>query len=64
MIVARSVLRQFNSALQFRVHDLFLDSLMRLGFLRLGSNENLIRTPHERALLQVASGVPIYRRMR
>jgi chemotaxis protein methyltransferase CheR len=64
VIVARSALRQFNSALQFQVHDLFLNSLVRLGFLCLGSNENLIRTPQERPFLQVASGVPIYRRMR
>ena len=64
VIVARSVLRQFNSALQFRVHNLFLNSLTRLGFLCLGSNENLRTTPHERVFLQVAGGVPIYRRMR
>ena len=64
VIVARSVLRQFNSALQFRVHNLFLNSLMRFGFLCLGSNENLQLTPHERVFLQVAPGVPIYRRMR
>ena len=62
-IVARGVLSQFNKALQFRVHNLFLQSLSRLGFLCLGANESLKMTPHERAFRQI-NDAPIYRRMR
>lgn len=64
VIVARGVLRQFNNALQFRVHNLFLNSLIRLGFLCLGSSESLRLTPHEGVFRQVPGDVPIYRRMR
>lgn len=64
VIVARAVLRQFKPALQFRVHNLFLSSLIRLGFLCLGSSENLKLTPHEGIFRQVADDAPIYRRMR
>ncbi|GAC1654293.1 MAG: chemotaxis protein CheR [Vulcanimicrobiaceae bacterium] len=62
-IVARGVLPLFNKALQFRVHNLLLQSLARLGFLCLGSNESLKTTPHERAFRQIGDQ-PIYRRMR
>lgn len=64
VIVARGVLRQFKPALQFRVHNLFLSSLIRLGFLCLGSSENLKLTPHEGVFRQLADDAPIYRRMR
>lgn len=64
VIVARAVLHQFKPALQFRVHNLFLSSLMRLGFLCLGSSENLKLTPHEGVFRQLAPDAPIYRRMR
>ena len=62
-ILARGVLPQFNKALQFRVHNLFLQSLARLGFLCLGANESLKSTPHERAFRQI-SDQAVYRRMR
>ncbi len=62
-IVSRGVLPLFNKALQFRVHNLFLQSLARLGFLCLGGNESLKATPHERAFRQIGDQ-PIYRRMR
>jgi chemotaxis protein methyltransferase CheR len=64
VIVARGVLRQFNRALQFRVHNLFLSSLIRLGFLCLGSSESLRHTPHEGVFRRLAADAPIYRRMR
>jgi chemotaxis protein methyltransferase CheR len=64
LIVARGVLPQFNKALQFRVHNLFLNSLVRLGFLALGPNETIKGTPHERVFREVSEGEPIYRRMR
>ena len=64
LIVARGVLPQFNKALQFRVHNLFLSSLVRLGFLALGRNETIRGTPHERVFREVSDDEPIYRRMR
>ena len=64
VILARGVLRHFNRALQFRVHNLFLSSLVRLGFLCLGSSESLRLTPHEGVFRQSADDAPIYRRMR
>jgi chemotaxis protein methyltransferase CheR len=64
VVIARGVLPQFNKALQFHVHNLFVSSLIRLGFLCLGPNESLKSTPHERVFREVAEGEPIYRRMR
>ncbi len=63
-IIARGVLPQFNMSLQFRVHNLFLQSLTRLGFLCIGSSESLRMTPHGRVFRQVIDGQSIYRRMR
>ncbi len=63
-IVARGVLPQFNKTLQYRVHNLFLQSLARLGFLCLSSAESLHATPHEGAFRKIDDVVPIYRRMR
>ncbi len=64
VIVARGVLRQFNRALQFRVHNLFLSSLIRLGFLCVGTSESLRHTPHEGVFRRLSDDAPIYRRMR
>ena len=64
VIVARDVLRQFNKTLQFRVHNLFLRSLVRLGFLCLSSNETLKLTPHEGVFRRFAEPTAIYRRLR
>lgn len=64
VILARGVLRQFNRALQFRVHNLFLNSLIRLGFLCLGAGESLRMTPHEGVFRRISDEVPIYRRLR
>jgi chemotaxis protein methyltransferase CheR len=64
VIVARGVLRQFNRALQFRVHNLFLSRLIRLGFLCVGTSESLRHTPHEGVFRRLAADAPIYRRMR
>ncbi|HEY2473729.1 MAG TPA: CheR family methyltransferase [Candidatus Cybelea sp.] len=64
VIIARHVLRLFNKTLQFRVHNLFLDSLIRLGFLCLGSNENLKLTPHEGVFRRFTESAATYRRLR
>lgn len=63
-IVARGVLTQFNKSLQYRVHNLLLQSLSRFGFLCLSSAESLHATPHEGAFRKVDEVFPIYRRMR
>jgi chemotaxis protein methyltransferase CheR len=63
-IVARGVLPQFNKSLQYRVHNLFLQSLARFGFLCLSSSESLHATPHEGAFRKTHETQPLYRRMR
>lgn len=63
-IVARGVLPQFSKTLQYRVHNLFLQSLTRFGFICLSSAESLHATPHEGAFRKVDEVFPIYRRMR
>lgn len=63
-IVARGVLPQFNKTLQYRVHNLFLQSMNRFGFLCLASSESLHATPHEAVFRKVDEVFPIYRRMR
>jgi chemotaxis protein methyltransferase CheR len=64
VIIARGVLPQFNKNLQFRVHNLFLNSLVRLGFLCLGPNETMKHSPHERVFRPLLEDERIYRRMR
>lgn len=63
-IVARNILPQFNKTLQYRVHNLFLQSLTRFGFLCLSSAESLHATPHEGAFRKIDDTFPLYRRMR
>jgi chemotaxis protein methyltransferase CheR len=47
LIVCRNVLIYFNRSLQERVHRLLYQSLIRFGFLGLGSKETVRFTPHE-----------------
>lgn len=63
-VVARGIFPLFNGAVQYRLHRLVFDSIMRLGFLGLGSTESLANTVHERAFRQVVPDQPIFRRMR
>jgi chemotaxis protein methyltransferase CheR len=63
-IIARGVLPQFSKSLQYRVHNLFLQSLTRFGFICLSSAESLHATPHEAVFRKVDEVFPIYRRMR
>ena len=63
-IIARGVLPQFNKTLQYRVHNLLLQSLSRFGFVCLSSAESLHSTPYEGAFKKVDDVFPIYRRMR
>lgn len=63
-IVARGILPLYNGAVQYRMHRLYFDSLMHLGFLGLGQHETLANTVHERAFRHVLPDQPIFRRMR
>lgn len=63
-IVARGILPQFSKSLQYRVHNLVLQSLSRLGFLALSSAESLHATPHEGVFRKIDDVFPLYRRMR
>lgn len=64
VIVCRNVMIYFNKELQARVLDLFLGSLVRLGFLCLGSKESLQYTRSEAAFDEFVAGEKIYRRVR
>ncbi len=64
VILARGLFPLYNGAVQYRMHRLFYESLMHLGFLILGHNESLANTVHERAFRHVLADQPIYRRMR
>lgn len=64
VVVARNVLGDFTKALQLRVHNLLLASLVRSGFLALGANDSIRYTPHERCYQEVDSVQHIYRRVR
>jgi chemotaxis protein methyltransferase CheR len=47
LVLCRNVLMQFGRTLARRVHDLFADSLCRLGVLGLGARESLRGSGHE-----------------
>jgi chemotaxis protein methyltransferase CheR len=46
VVICRNVMIYFDTPLQNRVHELFYDSLLRLGVLALGPKESLAFTPH------------------
>jgi chemotaxis protein methyltransferase CheR len=46
VIICRNVMIYFDTPLQNRVHELFHESLLRLGVLALGPKESLAFTPH------------------
>ena len=60
-ILCRNVLIYFNRTLQDRVHRLFYQSLIRFGFLGLGSKETARFTPHESHYQELAER--IYRKV-
>lgn len=63
VICCRNVLMYFDEALRDRVHQLFWDSLVRLGFLGLGQSESLHLSRHE-ADYELLSRQRLYRRLR
>ena len=62
VIFCRNVMIYFNRDLQARVHDLFLQSLVRRGYLCLGAKETLRYTPYEALYEEVDPVEKIYRR--
>lgn len=62
VIVCRNVMIYFNERLQNRVHDLFYESLRRLGVLALGRKESLVGTPHQHDYEELSSSEKLYRR--
>jgi chemotaxis protein methyltransferase CheR len=63
VIMCRNVLIYFNKDLQARVHALFRDSLVRLGFLCLGNKESLKHLPQDSSYREFDAGQRIYRRI-
>ena len=64
VIVSRNVLGNFNKTLQSRVHSLYLESLVRLGYLALSPKETVRYSPHERCYEEIDGSEHIYRRIR
>jgi chemotaxis protein methyltransferase CheR len=64
VIVCRNVMIYFDAALQERVHDLFHDSLVRLGILALGPKESVEYTRHGGDYEAVDRVERIYRKVR
>lgn len=63
VIFCRNVLMYFDEALRYRVHQLFCDSLVRLGFLGLGQSESLHLTRHESHYELLAPRQRLYRKV-
>lgn len=64
VIVTRNLLDQFSRAVQYKVYNVLVGSLLRLGFLCLGHDETLRNSPYEKIFRPFPSGDSIYRRMR
>jgi chemotaxis protein methyltransferase CheR len=64
VIFCRNVLMYFDEALRCRVHQLFCDSLVRLGFLGLGQSESLHLSQHESYYRMLSMRQRIYRKVR
>ena len=64
VIVCRNVMIYFDTPLQNRVHELFYESLLRLGVLALGPKESLAFTPHVDAYDVLDLQEKLYRKVR
>jgi chemotaxis protein methyltransferase CheR len=63
VIVCRNVLIYFDKPLQERVHELFYDSLVRLGVLGLGSKETIKFTRFENRYEELDADEKLYRKV-
>jgi chemotaxis protein methyltransferase CheR len=64
VIVCRNVMIYFDRALQSRVHDLFYESLPRLGILALGHKESIAFTPRASYYEELDADERLYRKVR
>ncbi len=64
VIICRNVMIYFDTPLQNRVHELFYESLLRLGVLALGPKESLAFTPHVDAYDVLDLQEKLYRKAR
>jgi chemotaxis protein methyltransferase CheR len=64
VVICRNVMIYFDTPLQNRVHELFYESLQRLGVLALGPKESLAFTPHVDAYDVVDLQEKLYRKVR
>ena len=64
VIVCRNVMIYFGKSLQDRVHDLFHQSLVRLGVLALGHRESIKFTSNEHCYEELDAEEKLYRRVR
>lgn len=64
LIVCRNVMIYFDKTLRARVHALFLESLVRFGFLCLGSKETIRHTHVETEYAEFDAREKVYRRIR
>ncbi|HZZ19039.1 MAG TPA: protein-glutamate O-methyltransferase CheR [Opitutaceae bacterium] len=63
VIFCRNVMIYFNKTLQERVHRLFYDSLLALGYLGLGRSESIRFSPHEADYEPVEAARRLYRKL-
>lgn len=64
LIICANVMIYFRASLQERAHRLFVDSLVRSGFLALGKGESLVFFPESSRYQQVRNGVSLFRKIR
>jgi chemotaxis protein methyltransferase CheR len=64
LIVCANVLIYFRPSLQERAHRLFVESLVRSGYLALGKGESLMFSPESSRYQQVRDGVSLFRKVR
>ena len=64
LIVVRHALGKYNRVLVYHAHQVLYESLVRLGFLALGTKETLRFTPHQKAYDAVAGTRDFFRRIR
>ena len=63
VVMCRNVMIYFNKSLQSRVHGLIFGSLVRLGYLGLGSKESLKFSSHESRYKRIDPSEGLYRRV-
>lgn len=64
LVLVRHALGKYNRTLVYHAHPVVYESLVRLGFLALGTKESLRFTPHQKAYDTVPDTRDFYRRIR